>query len=64
MAVYISDGKTEIGAVKIPERKKPCLSIRRGNVLEVYGYFISDEKAEEFMDELANLIWNRERRTE
>lgn len=61
MARFISDGKTEIGAVKIPGRKKLCLCIKRGNVLEVYGSFISEELATEFMDELISMIWSGER---
>lgn len=57
MAIFITNGSVEIGTAKIrPERKKPCLCIRRGNALKVYGYFTSEELAMEFVDELMNFI--------
>lgn len=56
MAVYISDGKTEIGALKIPGRKKPCICVKKGNSLEVCGTFANDMLAVKFMNELIKLV--------
>lgn len=60
MAVYISDGKTEIGAVKIPGRKKPCICVKKGNSLEVCGIFTNDELAVKFMNELIRIVKGEE----
>ena len=47
---------TAIGAFMFPDRKKPCLCIEKGNECVVYGHFISVEKADEFMNRLAEFL--------
>ena len=57
MAVWITDGKTEIGWDVFPDRKKPaiCIHEKGTNVIDVYGYFRSEEAADLFMSKLAEL---------
>ena len=50
------DGKTSVGAFKFPDRKKPCLCVRKGNEITVYGTFTNDEVAYDFMTELAKFL--------
>lgn len=59
--VLTYDGTVKIGAYKIPERKKPCLCIEQGNVITVYGSFIDENSANEFMDKLGDFV-NAERK--
>ena len=54
--VLTYDGTIKIGAYKIPERKKPCLCIEQGNALTVYGTFIDNNAANEFMDKLGDFV--------
>lgn len=54
--VLTYDGTIKIGAYKIPERKKPCLCIEQGNSLTVYGSFIDENSANEFMDKLGDFV--------
>ena len=49
-------GETSIGAFKFPDRKKPCLCVRKGNEIVVYGTFNSDEVANDFMNELGKFL--------
>lgn len=53
--IMADEGKVRIGAMQLPNRKKICLCVIKENITEVYGYFISEEKADEFMDELIAL---------
>ena len=55
MAKVITDGITSIGASMIPGRKKVALIIQEGNHIDVYGYFICKDGANEFMERLGNL---------
>lgn len=54
--VLTYDGTKCIGAYKFPDRKKPCLCIKDGSSITVYGTFNSDESAEKFMNELGEFI--------
>ena len=45
-----------IGVYKFPDRKKPCLCIRNGNEIVVYGTFTNDEVANDFMNELGKFL--------
>lgn len=56
MAKVITDGKTKIGAYKVPRRKKICLCVDQGNEIITYGTFINEESAEDFMDRLADFV--------
>lgn len=56
MAKVITDGSTRIGAYKFSDRKKPCLCIEKGNSVVVYGHFIDDKRANDFMNEFAKLV--------
>lgn len=57
-AVKILDGANglKIGAFLLPDRKRPCLGVQRGNEVVVYGTFQSVEAADLFMTELAKLV--------
>ena len=55
MAKVITDGITSIGASMIPGRKKVALIIQEGNNIDVYGYFICKDGANEFMERLGTL---------
>ena len=55
MAKLITDGVTGIGASEIPGRKKIALIIQEGNRIDVYGYFICKDGANEFMERLGKL---------
>ena len=39
-----------------PDRKKPCLCVRKGSSIVVYGTFNNKESADKFMDELADFV--------
>ena len=54
--VLTVDGSVKIGAYRVPDRKKPCLCVEKGNTCLVYGSFIDLDRANEFMDELAALV--------
>ena len=47
---------TDIGAFMFPDRKKPCLCVRKGSSIVVYGTFNNKESADKFMDELADFV--------
>ena len=46
-----------IGAMRFPDRKKPCLVIERGNSCEVIGHFIDDYRVEHFEKALRELLY-------
>ena len=52
----ITDGKTKIGAYRLSIRKKPCLCVEQGNNIIVYGTFIDEKAAKDFIDRLADLV--------
>ena len=54
--LYWADKDLSIGPQKFPDRKKPCLVVRHGNVMISYGSFLSDKAAEDFMNELATAL--------
>ena len=56
MALVLTDGKTRIGAFRLPDRKRPGLGVQKGNTVAVYGYLKDDASAEEFMYELCRLV--------
>lgn len=56
MTKVITDGKTKIGAYRVPRRKKICLCVDQGNKIIVYGTFTSKKHAEEFIDILADFV--------
>ena len=45
-------GDTKIGAYKLPDRKKVCLCIEKGNEITIYGTFNNEYSANNFIDEL------------
>ena len=45
-----------IGVYTFPDRKKPCLCVRKGNEITVYGTFTNEEVAEDFMNEVAEFF--------
>lgn len=47
---------TDIGAFMFPDRKKPCLCIKEGSSIVVYGTFNSKESAEKFMNKLGDFL--------
>lgn len=56
MPKVLTDAKIRIGAYRFADRKKVALCIEEGNKVTVYGYFNTDEGADEFMDKLAELV--------
>ena len=54
--VITYDGKTCIGAYKFADRKRPCLCVREGGSIVVYGTFNNDSSAEEFMEKLGEFL--------
>lgn len=56
MPKVLTDGKTSIGAYMFPDRKLPILCIEKGAEIVVYGHFNSIDKADEFMNSLAELV--------
>ena len=56
MAKVLKRGDVEIGAFKIPGLKKPRLGIWTGKQLVVYGSFMSEESADDFMETLAEFV--------
>ena len=61
--VLTVDGSVKIGAYHFPDRKKPCLCVEKGNSCTVYGSFIDDDRAIEFMNELGALVGAKNRRS-
>lgn len=56
MRIIIGRDDVKIGAYKYPDRKRPCLCVQKGNQATVYGYFRDNESADEFMQELVQLV--------
>lgn len=56
MRIIIGRDDVKIGAYKYPDRKRPCLCVQKGNLTTVYGYFRDNESADEFMQELVQLV--------
>ena len=56
----ISNGETEIGAFRPMSSEKPVIGVIRGTKGVIYGHFIDDERAKEFMKELAKFIGIKE----
>lgn len=54
--VLIDDNKNAIGIYKFKGRKRPCLCVKKGGLIKVYGTLDSDEFAEEFMNEVAEFF--------
>lgn len=59
MGRVLTDGKVKIGAYILPDRKKPCLCVEKGNTCTIYGHFIDCDRANDFMSELAALVGAR-----
>ena len=55
---------TTISAEHFPDRKRPALSVTKGNTMTVYGYFNDEASAKMFMAELSNLVWASEETNE
>lgn len=56
MPKVLTNGKTSIGAYQFPDRKRPSLCVEKGNKIMVYGSFHNIEQANEFMNELGDLL--------
>ena len=56
MAFMLRKGETAIGAFKRPDRVKPYIAVMKGNVCTMYGAFFDDERANEFILELADFV--------
>ena len=57
MAKVITDGKVKIGAYRFRNKTFPCLCVDDGNgTLSIYGDFYSIEAADDFMNELGELV--------
>lgn len=54
--VLTVDGTIKAGAYRLPGRKRPSLCVEENGVIRVYGSFINDEAANEFMDRLGELV--------
>jgi hypothetical protein len=52
----------DIGAYQFPDRKRPCLCIRKGSSIVIYGTFNNAESADKFMNELADFVGAKEDR--
>jgi hypothetical protein len=50
-----------IGAYRFPDRKKPCLCVRKGGSIRVYGTFNNDGAADDFMNVLAEFFGVKEK---
>lgn len=56
ITVVLTNGKIRIGAGRFPDTKKIALCVADENTLVVCGYFTNLEKAEYFMDKLAECV--------
>jgi len=54
--VEMPDYKREFGITTFPDRKRPCLFLSRGAMIEPLAYFTTNEKAKQFKDVLERLI--------
>lgn len=56
MGKVVTDGNIEIGYEYFKGvRKRPCICIKEGNVINILGTFKSEEDAEFFVDKLAEM---------
>ena len=62
--VLTNNSDIRVGAFQFPDRKKPCLCVKKGSQCVVYGHFIDSDGADEFMDELALFLGIKERKDE
>lgn len=56
MKVLEDANGVQIGAYLFPDRKRPCLGVKHGNEVTIYGTFSSAEAADLFMGELSKFI--------
>lgn len=56
MAIGIEHNGVFIGAMNLPDKKKPCLVVERGNEILVLGSFSNVEMVEEFEKALRELL--------
>jgi hypothetical protein len=54
--VLVFKNGVEVGAMNVPDRKKPILCIRNGDRICGYGSFTSESHARDFMHLLAQLV--------
>lgn len=52
----LKKNKVEIGAFRVPTRRKPALGVQVDNFCSVYGYFQNEKAADEFMEQLAKFV--------
>lgn len=64
MPRVLTDGNIKIGAYRFPDRKKIALCVEEGNEIVVCGYFTNLEKAEYFVDKLAECVGAEEEKKE
>lgn len=57
-------GNTTIGITQMPDRKRPCLYVMKGNTLYPVAYFTKYEFAEMFAEELDRFLLHGERKEE
>lgn len=57
-------GNTTIGITQIPDRKRPCLYVMKGNTLYPVAYFTKYEFAEMFAEELDRFLLHGERKSD
>lgn len=56
MPKVLTNGKMKIGAYKFSDRKKIAICVEECNEITVYGYFNTQDGADEFMNKIAELI--------
>lgn len=54
--IEIPGCKLEFGITTFPNRKRPCLFLAKGTMIEPLAYFTTDENAEKFKAVLNQLI--------
>lgn len=57
-------GNTMIGITQIPDRKRPCLYVMKGNTLYPVAYFTKHEFAKMFAEELDRFLLHGERKND
>jgi hypothetical protein len=56
MRVGIKKGDTFIGAMSVPEKKRPALVIQKGNTIKYIGCFSNDSAVEEFAEAIEKIL--------
>lgn len=56
MRVGIKKGDTFIGAMSLPEKKRPALVIQKGNEIKYIGCFSNDSAVEEFAEAIEMIL--------